>query len=61
MPNRNTKSSDPDIPRIRTDFDRAMNTPSPNPRYGGLTPVEVLRRTAKLTPKQESNREKPAS
>ncbi len=56
MANRGTQSPtpDPDLPRIRAEFDRTMNTSSPNPRYGGLTPVEALRRTTKLTPKQES-------
>ena len=29
--------TDRDLADIREEFDRVMNTPSPNPRYGGLT------------------------
>ena len=27
--------SDAEVDRIHAEFDRMMNTPSPNPRYGG--------------------------
>ena len=35
--------SDAERERIREEFDRVMNTPSPNPRYGGRTPMELLK------------------
>ncbi len=44
------------VTEIREEFNRAMNTPSPNPRYGGLTPIEALQRSARRTPKQEQKK-----
>ena len=38
--------------QIRAKFDRDMNTPSPNPRYGGLAPTQVLQRSAKRKAKK---------
>ena len=38
---------------IRAELDRAMTTPSPNPRYCGLTPVEAIRRMEKPKPESE--------
>ena len=35
--------SDVEMSRIRAEFDRVMNTPSPNPRYGGRTPMELVK------------------
>lgn len=43
---------------IEAEFDRAMNTPSPNPRYGGLTPMDLIQRFLK-TPKKDSKARKP--
>lgn len=34
--------SDAEMTRIRAEFDRVMNTPSPNPRYNGKTPMELV-------------------
>ena len=36
-------TSNVEADRIHAEFDRVMNTPSPNPRYGGMTPLEVTR------------------
>lgn len=33
------------LDRIRAEFERATRTPSPNPRYGGLTPSEAIRKS----------------
>ncbi len=35
--------SDAEMARIYMKFDRVMNTPSPNPRYGGRTPMELVK------------------
>lgn len=35
--------SDEEMARIHAEFDRVMNTPSPNPRYGGRTPMELVK------------------
>lgn len=40
---------------ILAKFNRDMNTPSPNPRYGGLTPVEALQRSTKRKAKKEKS------
>lgn len=39
---------------IDAEFDRAMNTSSPNPRYGGLTPNQVLQRLKSKPKKSKS-------
>ena len=35
--------SDAEMDRIHAEFDRVMNAPSPNPRYGGRTPMELVK------------------
>ncbi len=35
--------SDAELARIRAEFDRVMSTPSPNPRYDGMTPLKDVR------------------
>lgn len=35
--------SDAELDRIHAEFDRVMNTSSPNPRYGGRTPMELVK------------------
>ncbi|MYD19366.1 MAG: hypothetical protein F4X05_06935 [Rhodothermaceae bacterium] len=42
-PKTRSSKSDAEMARIRAEFDRVMNTPSPNPRYGGRTPMEVVK------------------
>lgn len=48
----NKKTSRSTKAELQTKFNRAMNTPSPNPRYGGLTPNEVIQRSAKRKTKK---------
>jgi len=50
---------DRDLTEIRKEFNRAMNTPSPNPRYGGLTPIEALRNSVKRTQNRTEKKSKP--
>ncbi|MCY3615617.1 MAG: hypothetical protein OXH03_11080 [Bacteroidetes bacterium] len=50
---------DRSLSEIREEFDRAMNTPSPNPRYGGLTPIEALQRSAKQRQERTEKKSKP--
>ena len=42
---RDNQSPKPDaeMARVRAEFDRVMNTPSPNPRYEGRTPLEIVK------------------
>ncbi len=42
---------------ILAQFNRDMNTPSPNPRYGGLTPNQVLQRLKSKPKKSKSDSE----
>ena len=39
------------------EFDRVSNTPSPNPRYGGKTPLELARML--LRPNEAGQKAKP--
>ncbi len=32
-----------ELDRVQAEFDRVMNTPSSNPRYGGRTPMEIVK------------------
>ncbi len=36
---------------LKAEFDRISNTPSPNPRYGGKTPLEIARALMRPTKK----------
>jgi len=40
--NQNPKSG-AELTRVHAEFDHVMNTPSPNSRYNGITPLEVVR------------------
>jgi len=40
----------------RAEFEKAMNTPSVNPRYEGMTPSEFLKRTASIEQNQKSKK-----
>ncbi|MXZ04724.1 MAG: S8 family serine peptidase [Rhodothermaceae bacterium] len=47
-----------ELARVHAEFDHVMNTPSPNPRYNGITPLEVVRvlRKAARKPTKGINR-----
>jgi len=46
-----------DLKQRRAEFEKAMNTPRVNPRYGGMTPIEFLKWTYSIEQNQILNTE----
>jgi len=44
-----------DLSELPAEFDKPVNTPTVNPRYVGMTPIEFLKRKTSIEQKNRNN------